>query len=197
VTTADRPADPSPDQRVLSVLLAKDAVRDTIQRYCRAVDRRDWALLESVYHDGAYDDHGPYKGDVPGFIAWVRLRHEQIAMSMHVVTNCMIEIVDDEHAVAETYCVAMQRSVAGINPWSADADAPVAEDAVFEMRALCRYLDQIDRRGERWAIAHRVVACEDNWVSQRTSGVIFPAGAVLSARSRADYLYELFSSDTS
>jgi SnoaL-like domain len=179
---------------VLWRIHAEHAIRNVIQRYCRAVDRCDWDLLRSVYHERAFDDHGAYKGDVAGFILWVAKRHASIAMSMHFVTNCLVDVIDSSHARAETYCMALQRSVAGVDPWRpADAQIGCPADAVFEMRALCRYLDQFERRGESWAITHRVVACEDTMVTQRSGEPVFPDGAVVSRRSRQDYLYTLLS----
>jgi hypothetical protein len=184
--------EPGPD--VLWQLDAEKAIRRTIQLYCRAVDRRDWDLLRSVYHEDAFDDHGGYKGDVAGFITWVAERHERIAMSMHFVTNCLVDVIDASRGRAETYCLAVQRSVTGANPWgSAEADSGCPDGAVFEMRALCRYLDRFERRSGIWGITHRVVACDDSIVTQRPGEPVFPDGAVLSRRSSQDYLYTLLS----
>ena len=53
----------------LDRLAAEWAIRDTLARYWRGIDRRDVALVESTYHAGAWDDHGYVKGPVEAFVA--------------------------------------------------------------------------------------------------------------------------------
>ena len=69
-------------------------IEQVMRRWCRAVDRRDWALVRSVFHPGAIDDHGMYKGDIDGLIEWLEARHQCITMSMHVLGNVFIEFAD-------------------------------------------------------------------------------------------------------
>ena len=68
-------------------------IEQVMRRWCRAVDRRDWALVRSVFHPGAIDDHGMYKGDIDGLIEWLEARHQCITMSMHVLGNVFIELL--------------------------------------------------------------------------------------------------------
>ena len=46
----------------------EQAIRDTLARYWRGIDRQDAELVGSTYHPTAYDDHGYYKGPVAGFL---------------------------------------------------------------------------------------------------------------------------------
>ena len=39
-------------------LLDRIELRDLVMRYCRGIDRRDFALVRACYHDNAIDDHG-------------------------------------------------------------------------------------------------------------------------------------------
>lgn len=39
-------------------------IEDAVKRYCRAVDRCDWALLARFYHPDAVIRHGGYEGAV-------------------------------------------------------------------------------------------------------------------------------------
>ena len=45
----------------LQALLDKDAIRDLVTAYCRAADRKDTALMRSLYHPDATEDHGAFK----------------------------------------------------------------------------------------------------------------------------------------
>ena len=60
---------PMPSAEALQLMLDKMALHELVQNYCRAVDRRDYALLESVYHPDSIDDHSPmFKGSGPEFV---------------------------------------------------------------------------------------------------------------------------------
>lgn len=43
---------------LLQQMLDREAIRDLVWRYCRAVDRRDFAALSALYHPDAIDEHG-------------------------------------------------------------------------------------------------------------------------------------------
>ena len=44
----------------LQTLLDKQALAELVYGYCRACDRRDFALVRTLYHDDAIDDHGSH-----------------------------------------------------------------------------------------------------------------------------------------
>ena len=46
----------------LEELQARTAIEDCLKRFARAVDRQDWKAAREAYHDGAFDDHGFFKG---------------------------------------------------------------------------------------------------------------------------------------
>src|SRR5262245_11032955 len=55
------------DKRALDDLLAKDAIRQQIYNYARAVDRLDRELGNQVWHpDGTVDMLGTYRGPASG-----------------------------------------------------------------------------------------------------------------------------------
>jgi 3-phenylpropionate/cinnamic acid dioxygenase small subunit len=131
----------------LQVLVDEAAIRKVLVRYARAIDRMDWDLLRSCYHEGAIDDHGLYKGEIEGFIV---LLDEKLALdesTLHFLGNQEIE-VDGDVALAETACIARHRR-------AATADAPASDYFGF-----LRYCDRFERRGGEWRIAHRVVVYE-------------------------------------
>jgi ketosteroid isomerase-like protein len=134
-----------PDQRALRGLLDRQAITDVIYRYSRAVDRKDYALLASVYWPDAVDDHIAFSGDVAGFIAWVS-GFTGSMNTTHFIGNILIEFQDDEHAFVETYVIGFH-------------DMPGAtgrEDFV----GGGRYLDRLEKRGDEWRIARRDITLD-------------------------------------
>ena len=59
--------------QALGDLIEKQAILERVHCYSRAVDRRDYALLASLYAEDGIDDHtGLYCGPVAGFVEWLR-----------------------------------------------------------------------------------------------------------------------------
>lgn len=123
----------------------RQEIYDCMMRYCRGIDRLDRALLESCYHPDAYDAHGSaYSGPASGFIDWVLpLYREHKIACHHVITNHYVEL-DGDVAHAESYYVST----------SIDARAP------HHSLVMGRYVDRLEKRDGRWAIADRVCLVE-------------------------------------
>jgi hypothetical protein len=134
-------------------LLAKAEITDCLAIYARGVDRRQWSLVLAAYHDDAFDDHGAYKGDIPGLIEWVREKHANVPHSMHILSNCLIEFVSPDRALVETYF----ESCKTIRPTDAGESGTGTSQ---KSRVLGRYIDIFERRAGRWAIARRSVVTE-------------------------------------
>lgn len=127
-------------------LVAKQACRDALARYARGVDRCRPDLVRASYHDGAWDDHGGYQGDVDGFVAWVsETVMGSFQCTMHKLGNSLIE-VDGDVAWGETYAIAHHVQ-------SAEAEA---SDLIMGVR----YLDRFERHDGDWKVAHRVMSFE-------------------------------------
>ena len=77
----------------LSALLDKQAIEEVVLRYCRGIDRRDFALVRSCYHPDAEDHHGSFSGSVDEYIAWVDKLTSRYLWTMHFVGNVLIELV--------------------------------------------------------------------------------------------------------
>lgn len=84
-------------------ILHRQAIHDVILKYSRALDRKDWVGVGAAFHDDATDDHGEYKGDIPGMIEWIAQRHAAISQSMHFIGNMLVEFLPDGRALVETY----------------------------------------------------------------------------------------------
>jgi SnoaL-like domain len=125
----------------LATLLAKQAVTDSIHRYCRAMDRMDHDLAVATWHPGGTADYGSFfQGSGAGFVEWVEATHRGMRRHVHSVSNILIE-VDGAEARSETYVTVLLRFLDG------------AEEV--ETIAHGRYLDRWSCRDGRWAIEAR------------------------------------------
>jgi SnoaL-like domain len=59
------------DQSRIQELLDKEDIRDLLLRCARGMDRSDWELVLSCYHDDAVDDHGAYRGGARDYVDWL------------------------------------------------------------------------------------------------------------------------------
>lgn len=159
-------------------LADRQAILDCVHGYCRAVDRFDRALLLSVYHPDAVDDHGMFVGSPEAFAEWAFGLHAQAQhRTQHIVTNHTCEL-DGDTAHTETYWM-----LAAVNK----TGAPLSLGGG-------RYLDRFERRSGRWAIAAR--KCVIDWSG--TPGEVSMPQAALDAflatgvpsRDRSDPSYE-------
>lgn len=161
------------DRQTLKAIRAERDIRAALLRFCRGADRKDYDLLRTAFHEDAYDDHGAYSGDVEGFIAWQKTRHENIPQCMHFVGNCTIDLSDDI-ALTETYCIAVIHTV--------------HEEGGFSRTSLaCRYLDRFENRGPGWRIARRNVIYD--WAKAERVDSLLPAGLPQAKRDFDDLVY--------
>lgn len=156
---------------VIERLAARAAIGDVLARFARGVDRRDWDLVRSAYHPGAFDDHGDYKGDINGLVDVLVRRHATLRRSFHFLGNCLIEFADDTTAHVETYVRVIQSS-------------PGADDTITN--GACRYVDRFEERVGEWRIVHRTVVPESCWVAQELP---LSGNWAQPRRDRSDPLY--------
>lgn len=179
-------------QEQLRRLLDKEAIRTVLSSYCRGVDRRDWDLVRSAYHPDAYDDHGSFKGARDQLLQWLERRHGQgIEQSQHVLGQCHIDFLDQDTAVAETYCRVIQRYTAEAQETRAmwgDSDA-IDANARIVVEIPCRYIDRLERRNDAWAIVNRTVVIEDLQVAKVKPLSLGPEWT-MAQRDRTDTLWK-------
>jgi hypothetical protein len=162
----------------LRTLLDKVEIYEVLAMYARGVDRRDWDLVRSCYHDDAVDDHGPFRGDVNGFIDWVAERHAGIEQSMHFLGNVLIEI-DGDVAFSETYLTTFQHETRPGSP-------------TRYSHSGCRYVDRLERRDNGpWKFAERHVVLEFSHMSDEPTGRDRHGVRELAQRSRDDLVYRI------
>jgi hypothetical protein len=161
----------------VALLIAKEEIREVIARFARGVDRLDWELQRSCYHDDAHDHHGVYDGPIDGFIEFGKQwLPEWTESTTHSVMNCLIQ-VDGETAAAETYVIGYHR---GTFP-----ETGVLSDLIV----AGRYVDRFERRDGRWLIADRTFVFD--WSRVDPVGEIYepPQGGAVGSRDRADPSY--------
>jgi SnoaL-like domain len=129
----------------LQTLLDKQALHELVLSYCRACDRRDFALLRTLYHDDAIDDHGAmFRGSPDEYVAWLPQVMGQFAATAHLLGNALF-VVDGDHAQGELYSVAYHRT-----------HPPQERDIVIGGR----YLDRYQRRAGCWRFLRRSLALD-------------------------------------
>jgi hypothetical protein len=170
---------PSAQTEKLCALLERDAISDVLKWYCRALDRRDRALLERVYWLDAIDDHATFRGTAAEFIDYA-FAHTEGMTTSHMITNILIELRDSHAAFSECY-------------FSAYHNFPVP-DGRMDRTVGGRYLDHFEKRGDEWRIIRRVV-CID-WYTEHPATSVWESGryADLPARGTArpdDPLYSV------
>ncbi|ALJ21910.1 nuclear transport factor 2 family protein [Microbacterium sp. No. 7] len=154
-------------RRRLQRLEDKDAIRDAMSLYARAVDRLDSEALREVYHPDAIDDHADYRGDLEGLIDFIRERTASPPQIMHFLGQSCIEFADDVTALVETYFMTAHT----LGDEAARAFGAEVEDGQsLQLNAWGRYVDRFEKRDGMWKIAQRTVIYEARRVT--TAGLL-------------------------
>jgi ketosteroid isomerase-like protein len=131
----------------LATLIAKDAIRDLVMAYARAADRKDSALMRSLYHPDAVEDHGAFfQGLARDFIDRLPEIQAPIDILQHHVTSHSI-VVDGDRAEGEVYVLAMHR---------VQRDG----EAAFDVLVGGRYLDVYECRDGEWKFSRRAIVAD-------------------------------------
>jgi hypothetical protein len=168
--------------RFVDELQARTEIADTLLRFIRGIDRQDWALARSTYHDDAVDEHGFFTGPPDEFLGRVKRMHEHQLHSMHVMSNMLIEFDSGERARVETYCLVFQR-------FGPDAPGVPAGAAGVRKMATARYLDRFEKRRGAWRVAHRWLIFGDTQEFPLDAPVSFPPGFIEQRHGMDDALY--------
>lgn len=132
------------DTGALEVLLAKEAIRELVLLYSRGVDRKDTALLRTLYAEDATDDHGShFNGSADGYIEFLERSLPALHAGGHFVCNHLIS-VDGDTAEGEVYALTYH-----IFP---DGKGGTVQDV-----GGVRYVDRYRRQDGRWLFASRIV----------------------------------------
>jgi hypothetical protein len=169
-----------PEAASIQALIDKQAVTETLLRYCRAVDRRDAGLMRKVYWPDAMDDHAVFQGNVEAFLAYSFPFLEGV-VSAHSITNLWIDLVAPNEAFSECYFQGFH-------------DFPAADGGRLERVVGGRYLDRHEKREGEWRIIARTLAID--WYHERPGNSVWDRGRYANLANRGapkphDPLYRL------
>jgi len=126
----------------LKALVARDKIRQCLERLARGEDRRDGDLVKASYWPDARTDFGMFAGDFDAYFAWVIPGAAAITNTQHVLGQTYT-VLDGDTARSETHVISYHRV-----------------DMGGEERDVCiggRYLDRFAKRGDEWRIAERTM----------------------------------------
>lgn len=139
----------------LAELADKQAIRDLIYTYCRAVDRLDVPLGHSIWHEDGWADYGAdfYRGPGKGLIDAICAQHRKLTSHSHQVTNVLVEL-NGRQAGSEAYVTGTMRMSHG--------------EKVMQIGVWARYLDTWEKRAGRWGLLKRLVVFDHDEIREVT-----------------------------
>lgn len=154
----------------LRIAADKIALGELVQKYSRAIDRRDFDLLRTLYHDDAIEEHGDmFQGPVSAYIDWLPGVLAKNEVTVHYVVNALFE-VDGDRAEGEIYKINYHRST-----------PPDAKETITGSRSH----DRFERRDGIWRFTYRGIVLD--WSEVRpTDPEAYRQFAASSPPGRAD-----------
>jgi len=120
-------------------------INDLLIRYTRAIDTKDYSLLDTCFMPDAHVDYtssGGTAGKYPEVRAWLEKALTPFPAMMHFVGNTTLELRGDE-ASSRTYV---------INPMG----FPNKDGGLHVFTVCAHYVDKLVRSPEGWRIAERI-----------------------------------------
>jgi hypothetical protein len=163
----------------IETLLARMAIRDSLTRYCRGIDRLDENLIASAYWPDATEDHGIFKGTAREFAPWiVEFLDNSFLSTAHRLGQSSV-VLRGDRAAAETYFSSIHRRR--------------APDGTIYEACDGRYVDNFEKRGATWKISSRLVVVDYlRDFSQESSYFEKIPGLTIGARGHNDVSYSHF-----
>ena len=134
------------DQRALETLIAKDEIRELVLLYSRGCDRKDFALLRTLYTQDGTDTHDEtFAGPAEDYVQFLERSLPHAPYSGHHVSNNLISVdVDRGEGEGEVYAVAYHI-------------IPDRKGGWIEDFMCVRYVDRYRKENTRWRFAQRIV----------------------------------------
>ncbi|MDE2405251.1 MAG: nuclear transport factor 2 family protein [Sphingomonadales bacterium] len=131
----------------LQTLIDKEAIRELVLLYSRAIDRKDVALLRDLYTEDATDSHGTsFDGPADAYCDFIEKSLPYMNYSGHHACNHLISVEGDE-GNGEVYAIALHYIPDQKNP-----------GRMIEDFMAVRYIDNYRRCADgKWRFSKRVV----------------------------------------
>lgn len=150
------------------------ALQHLAAAYGHGIDRRDWALVESLYHPDAIDDHRPFfSGSPADYCRWLPSMMANWRRTQHSVSN-MLFLIDGDRAEGELVALAYHETL----------------DGTRAIASHGRYADRYEKRDGVWKYLHRcfVLDWTDEYPLQKESA--FADGVRLGRADAGDPVYD-------
>ena len=136
------------------------AIEQLVCKYSRAVDRRDYGLLKTLYAENSVDQHGGmFTGSGSEYVEWVSGFLEKSGHTSHQIFNHMIELDPDNPCYAEGEVYTLNVHI--VNN---------ATDGQDNVSTGSRYLDKYIKSNLGWQFLHRKTVADYTLVSQVPNG---------------------------
>ena len=131
--------------RAIQELIDREAIRDLVLCYSRAIDRKDVGLLRDLYTEDATDTHGHhFDGSAADFCEFIEAGSPHMIYSGHHACNHQIQ-VDGDQGCGEVYALALHV-------------IPTPTGERLEDLMAVRYIDNYRRCADgKWRFSKRVV----------------------------------------
>jgi hypothetical protein len=124
----------------VQLLADRFLIEDLPKRYAHGIDARDWDAVDACFSPKAIVQGTRHTGQYPEYIADLRPGVEKYQTTMHFFGNQLTDFTGADSAHLVTYGVAFHLGSDG-------------EDFVIGVR----YIDDVEREGDRWWITKRIV----------------------------------------
>jgi hypothetical protein len=149
-------------------------IQEILYLYCRGIDRVQTGILAQIFHIDAMIDKGAGPYPVAQWIGEVAARQPQIPRASHMVTNFLIDFLDEDSAFVESWALALEQ-----HPGPSEGDTGV--DHVFR----ARYGDVFERREGAWRIALRTYVA-DHTLNVAVIPALAPKSTTVRSMGRRD-----------
>jgi hypothetical protein len=176
------PPDPGNREAAIDCALSKQALHELNTAYCRAADRADTALLQSLWHPDARISYGEYSGGPDGFCAYWSGIRDHFERITHLIGNDYY-VVDGDRAVGETLLARFE-----ILP---------RQSGTVDRMIGGRFLDRFERRDGEWKLSGRAFVLDWNVTRPTTAQWdrgVFASLTARGARAPDDPVYALWAS---
>lgn len=145
-------------QKSLRELADKQAIANVLAIHSRGIDRCDYALMRSAYHDDGQAVYGDFRANADDFCKIITESTRGQPVSLHRTSNIWIA-VDGNRARSESYVIAYLETL---------------EESGAQQRIVGgRYLDLHEKRHGEWRMTKRNYVLEWN-INQPSTSLAFP-----------------------